>query len=162
MLITSYYIFMIDKPQLNKIEQLVKEFFENMEITAEIEVGSPQQKSIPINLKVDNPQVLIGKEGRTLAKIQHILKRMARDKIEDQFYIDLDINDYKQKKISYLKQKAREVGDQVALTKQEHQLTAMPSYERRIIHMELADRNDVTTQSVGKEPQRKVVIKPYS
>ena len=37
----------------------------------------------------------------------------------------------------------------------------MTPYERRVIHMELADRNDVTTQSVGQDPDRKVTIKPY-
>ncbi len=104
---------------------------------------------------------MIGKEGRVLAKVQHLLKLMSRDKIEGRFYIDLDINSYKEKKTSYLKEKAREVGDKVALTKKEKQLPAMPPYERRIIHMELADRNDVTTESIGQEPNRKVVIKPY-
>ena len=37
----------------------------------------------------------------------------------------------------------------------------MPAYERRIIHMELAERTNVTSESVGQEPERKVVVKPY-
>jgi spoIIIJ-associated protein len=37
----------------------------------------------------------------------------------------------------------------------------MSAYERRIIHLELAGRSDVTTESIGEEPERKVVIKPY-
>ena len=38
----------------------------------------------------------------------------------------------------------------------------MSSYERRIVHMQLASRKDVLTESIGQEPERKVVIKPYS
>jgi len=56
---------------------------------------------------------------------------------------------------------AKEIADEVALTKKEKILPPMPAYERRIIHLELAQRPDVTTQSIGQEPERRVVIKPY-
>jgi len=89
------------------------------------------------------------------------LKVILRKKIKDQFYIDLDINDYKKKKIEYLKEMARSLADEVALLKKEKFLPPMSSYERRIIHLEIAERKDVTSQSFGEEPERKVVIKPY-
>ncbi|MCP6718457.1 MAG: hypothetical protein KJI70_02885 [Patescibacteria group bacterium] len=38
----------------------------------------------------------------------------------------------------------------------------MPAYERRIIHLELSERADIATDSIGKEPERKVIIRPYS
>ena len=152
---------MVNKQEANKIKEVVEGLLNHMDLEAEIEIGDPDDDTIPVDLQMEKPKVLIGKEGRTLAQVQHLLKLMSRDKIEDRFYIDLDINDYKEKKTSYLKEKAREVADKVALTKKEKQLPAMPPYERRVIHMELADRNDVTTQSVGQDPDRKVTIKPY-
>lgn len=152
---------MINQQQADEIKEVVEGFLDHMDMEAEIEIGNPEDDTIPVDLEMENPKTLIGKEGRTLAKVQHLIKLMSRDKIEGRFYIDLDINNYKEKKTSYLKEKAREVGDKVALTKKEKQLPPMPPYERRIIHMELADRNDVTTQSVGKDPERRVVIKPY-
>ncbi|MCD6402414.1 hypothetical protein J7L36_00985, partial [bacterium] len=76
-------------------------------------------------------------------------------------YINLDINKYKKKKTEYLKELANSVADQVALTKKEKVLPPMQAFERRIIHLELADRSDVTTESIGKEPERRVVVKPY-
>jgi len=60
-----------------------------------------------------------------------------------------------------LKELAKSVADEVALTKKERILEPMSAYERRIIHLELASRPDVTTESIGKEPKRRVVIKPY-
>jgi len=47
----------------------------------------------------------------------------------------------------------------VALTKKEKSLAPMPAYERRIIHLELAGRQDVITESIGQEPERRVMIK---
>lgn len=152
---------MVNQQQANKIKEVVEGFLDHMNLEAEVEIGEPDDETIPVDLEMENPKTLIGKEGRVLAKVQHLLKLMSRDKIDGRFYIDLDINSYKEKKTTYLKEKAKEVGDKVALTKEERQLPAMPPYERRIIHMELADRNDVTTESIGQEPNRKVVIKPY-
>ncbi|PJA84129.1 MAG: hypothetical protein CO145_02195, partial [Candidatus Nealsonbacteria bacterium CG_4_9_14_3_um_filter_37_13] len=70
-------------------------------------------------------------------------------------------NGYKKKKLDYLKELARSLADEVALTKKEKNLPPMAAYERRIIHLELAGRSDVTTESIGEEPERRVVVRPY-
>ena len=80
----------------------------------------------------------------------------------NQFYIDLDIQNYKKKKAEYLKELARSLADEVSLTKKEKNLDPMPAYERRIIHLELAERKDISTESIGEEPERKIVIRPCS
>jgi len=95
-----------------------------------------------------------------LTEIQHLLKAILRRKISEVFYIDLDINDYKKKKKEYLKELAISTADEVALSKKQKELPAMPAYERRIIHMALAERNDVITESVGEGIERRPVIKP--
>ena len=86
---------------------------------------------------------------------------MISESREEPFYIDLDINNYKKKKMEYLKELAKSVADEVAITKKEKELPPMSAYERRIIHLELAARGDVTTESIGQEPERKVVIRSY-
>jgi len=149
---------MLDKENLEKI---VKEFFQKMTIDGEIKILPPKDETLSIHLKVENPQILIGEKGQTLFEIQHLLKAILKRKINENFYIDLDINDYKKKKIEYLKDLARSVADEVSLTKKEKILSPMPAYERRIIHLEIASRKDVTSESIGQEPERKVVIKPY-
>ena len=152
---------MISQENLEIIKKTTKEFFGKT--TFEVEIGFLAQKdeTVPINLKTDDPQILIGEGGQTLVEIQHLLKVILKRKILELFYIDLDINDYKKKKIEYLKELARSVADEVVLTKKEEQLVSMPAYARRIIHLELAGRQDVTTESLGQEPERRVVIKPH-
>jgi len=152
---------MLSQSDFEKIKETVKEFFEKTTFEVEIEFQSPQDQTLPINIKIDEPQILIGEGGQTLVEIQHLLKAILKRKISDSFFIDLDINGYKKKKIEYLKELARSLADEVGITKKEKILSPMPAYERRIIHLELAGRSDVTTESIGQEPERRIVIRPY-
>jgi len=146
-----------------KIKEIIREFFDKTGLTLEsIEIKSPQDLTIPINLKIEEPQILIGEGGQTLFEVQRLLKMILQKKIasEARFYIDIDINDYKKKKTDYLKEMAKSAADEVSLIKKEKYLPPMSAYDRRIIHLELASRADVITESVGFEPERKVAIKP--
>jgi len=152
---------MITEKDIEEIKELIQNFFKKTSFEVEIEVLLPEDKTISVELRTEDPKILIGQNGQTLAEIQHLLKAILSRKLSEQFYIDLDINDYKKKKIEYLKETARELADEVALTKKEKTLSPMSAYERRIIHLELADREDITTESVGEEPERRVVISPH-
>jgi len=153
---------MLTHNNLEKVKKITEEFFEKMTFEVEIEINPQKDQTIPVDLKTDEPQILIGEGGQTLTDIQHLLKAILKRKIatEELFYIDLDIDDYKKKKIKYLKELARSIADEVSLTKKERILAPMPAYERRIIHLELASREDVATESIGREPERKIAIKP--
>jgi len=153
---------MISQENLETIKKTTKEFFKKTTFEVEIEFLPQKDETLPINLKTDDPQILIGEGGQTLGEIQHLLKAILKRKISEPFFIDLDIVGYKKKKIEYLKELARSMADEVALTKKEKQLAPLPAYARRIIHLELAGRQDVTTESIGQEPERRVVIKPSS
>jgi spoIIIJ-associated protein len=143
-----------------KIEKEVKEFFSKMGFEVELKI-STKESSFKIDVQTKEFQVLIGEKGKTLLELQHLLNAILKKKINNEIFVDLDIAGYKERKIKYLKELAKAVADEVALTKKEKILEPMPAYERRIIHLELASRSDVTTESIGKEPNRRVIIKPY-
>jgi len=143
------------------LEQTKKEailFFEKLNFKAKLKKAKIENETIILDFEVEDAENLV---GETLFEIQHLLKAILKKKTKENFYLDLDINDYKKKKIKYLQELAKSVADEVALTKKEKILDPMPAYERRIIHLILAERPDVTTESIGKEPNRRVVIKPY-
>lgn len=152
---------MLSEKDLAKIKKTTREFFEKMGFLVEVKDLDQKQKTIFVNLKSEEPRVLIGKNGEVLAGVQRLLGSILKRKVSQPVFFNFDINEYKKKKTDYLKETARALADRVALTKKEKVLDPMPSYERRIIHLELADRSDVTTQSVGEGPERRVVIKPY-
>jgi len=148
---------------MEKIKKVIQEFFEKTGLEIEVEIKKPQDSTVPICLTMAEPQILIGERGQSLAEVQRLLKAILKKQIipEESFYVDLDINDYKKKKIEYLKEVAKTTADEVALTKKEKHLSPMSAFERRIIHLELASREDVITESVGQEPERKVVIRNH-
>jgi len=152
---------MLNLDDLKTIKETTKEFFEKTTFEVEIIIYPQKEQTISIDLKTEEPKILIGERGQTLSEIQRLLKSILRKKIKEPFYINLDINDYKKKKTDYLKELARSIADEVALTKKEKMLAPMQAYERRIIHLELAGRNNVTTESIGREPERRLVIRPY-
>jgi len=150
----------METKNVEEIKKTIKEFFKKTTFEVEVYVFEFQDATLPVKIKTPEPKILIGQNGQTLNEIQHLLKAILRRKISENFYIDLDINDYKKKKIEYLKETARSLADEVALTKKEKTLEPMPAYERRIVHLELSGRKDVKTESLGEEPERRIIIKP--
>ncbi|MCX6760783.1 MAG: hypothetical protein NTZ84_01575 [Candidatus Nealsonbacteria bacterium] len=150
---------MLSQETINKIKETVNEFFQKTTLDVAIEFLPEKEGTMPINVKSEEPQILIGEGGQTLIEIQRLLKLSLKKKISEDFYIDLDINDYKKKKIEYLKEMAKSEADEVSLTKIEKELAPMPAYERRIIHLELLNRSDVVGESVGEDQERRIVIK---
>jgi spoIIIJ-associated protein len=155
-----------------KIKEVAEKFFKAMDFPGGIDLEEKEKNSFYLNLKSDEPQMLIGKGGQTLSDIQYILRRIINKKNkgetnitlssdrQDNVYIEVDVNNYRRKKKEYLKELAQEIADEVALTKEEKTLEPMSSYERRIIHVELSSRGDIETESSGQEPERRVIVRP--
>lgn len=152
---------MLTQQNLELAKKTIKEFFQKTTFHIEIEILPQKDSALSVSLKAEEPQILIGDQGQTLLEIQHLLRAILRKKIEETFFVDLDINGYKKKKSEYLEESARSAADEVALTKNEKNLPPMPAYERRVIHLALANRSDVVTESVGQEPERRITIKPH-
>lgn len=121
-------------------------------------ISAPQKDSIDVHITVEDPQILIGQSGQTLFELSRLLRIVLSKKLQKDFYLNLDINDYKKKKMEYLKDLATTAANEVALTKEKKVLPPMPAYERRIIHAKLSGRQDIATQSQGEGADRCVVI----
>jgi spoIIIJ-associated protein len=144
----------------DQIQSFIEEFIKKLTPDATILVLAPKDLTIPVEIKVDDAQILIGQGGQTLQGIQHLLKIILKRKLNQDIYVDIDINNYKKMKNEYLKELARSSANEAAIIKQKILLAPMSAYERRIIHMELAGRLDVITESIGQGYNRKVAIKP--
>ena len=142
-----------------KIKNITEEFFQKASFDVEVNV-SKEENTFRIKLKSDEPQTLIGVNGQTLAEIQKLLRSVIKHSVLEEIFIDLDVNSYKQKKAEYLKGIALEAANEVFLSQKEKVLFPMSSYERRIVHMQLLNRSDVKTESIGEDPNRRIVIKP--
>ncbi|OGZ66502.1 MAG: hypothetical protein A3C50_00410 [Candidatus Staskawiczbacteria bacterium RIFCSPHIGHO2_02_FULL_43_16] len=157
---------MITKEELEIIKGLTQELLTNMTVdgfTLDVVEGVAADETVDsaqVRVTLSEPQFLIGENGKTLLDLQRTLRMLATKKLGRACHILLDINNYQAQKLAYLKKTANELADQVSLTKISKTLPPMSSYERRIIHAELAGRDDVATESQGEGLDRRVVITP--
>ena len=141
------------------IKEVISEIMKLMGIDANLEIRR-REESIAIKLFSDNNAILIGKNGRTIAALQLLLRQMVNNQVGRHISIVLDVENYKEKKMKNLEYLAKKIAREVRNTKVEVKLDSMNSYERRIVHSVLSDNKYVYTESVGEEPNRSVVIKP--
>ncbi|GAJ04398.1 unnamed protein product [marine sediment metagenome] len=104
---------------------------------------------------------MIGENGKNLISFTHLARKMAEKTIGEIVFFSVDINDYQAKKIEDLKNLARLNSQRVRYFKKEIALRPMSSFERRVIHIALADCPDVVTESQGEGLNRQILIKPF-
>lgn len=144
----------------DRIKTEVERFFGIMTFKIDkIEVINKEDIFI-ILIKIEDAKILIGERGQTLLEIQYILRLLIRKNIQSDIFIELDINNYKEKKKESLNEIAKDIADEVSFYKKEKVLPPMNPYERRIIHIALKDRVGIETESIGEGLDRKIVIKP--
>ncbi len=115
---------------------------------------------VKINLEGENMGIVIGKHGDTLDSLQYLTSLVVNQSSEDYIKVSIDTENYRAKRAETLVALSNRLAARVAKTRKKYPLEEMNPYERRIIHANLQDNEEVTTYSVGQEPHRKVVIAP--
>ncbi len=141
-----------------EIKDYLKEVVEGLGLQVNFET-SKENDTYYITMHSNNNSALIGKNGKTLSALETLVKNKVN--IEWGFYpkVVLDIENYKEKRIAALERMAVKIAKEVRETKVDAALENMNSYERRIIHNKLANFKGVSTESVGTEPERHIIIK---
>jgi len=149
-------------------EDILERLLELMELEATIQrqifqtTNGEEQVTSPLafNVTGDDLGILIGRRGQTLATLQYMLRLIVSQQTKVWTPIVIDVEGYKQRRSEALQALAVRMAEQVRTRGTPFTLEPMPAYERRIIHLALADHPDVTTQSIGEGDMRKVVILP--
>ena len=103
---------------------------------------------------------LIGRKGERLSALQHLVNLMLSKKMGDWTRVLVDVEDYRGRRERQLRELATRAAERVVETGKMLQLEPMPALERRWIHIALRDNPDVATQSIGEEPNRRIVVLP--
>ena len=119
------------------------------------ELGGPS-----FEIDGEDAGLLIGRKGQTLRSLQVITAMISSNKLNEQVRIDIDIAGYKNRRYDSLANLASKVAEQVIGTGNSITLEPMPSNERRIIHVTLADDERVSSVSSSTGDSRKVTINP--
>jgi spoIIIJ-associated protein len=101
---------------------------------------------------------LIGRKGERLSALQHLVNLLLSRRMGEWTRVLVDVEDYRGRRERQLREIANRAADRVEETGKMLQLEPMPALERRWVHLALRDRPGVTTQSIGEEPNRRVVV----
>ena len=105
---------------------------------------------------------LIGRKGERLSALQHLVNLMLSKEMGAWTRVLVDVEDYRGRRERQLRELAERAAARVVETGKMLQLEPMSALERRWIHMSLRDHPAVATQSIGEEPNRRVVLVPRS
>lgn len=148
-----------DKTDGERAVEFLEGLFDIMNLTAAIELVKEQEKII-INVTAANSNAVIGKRGAVLDAVQTLAGAVANTGRNDYKRVVVDCEDYREKREETLKKLAENLASKAIRLGRKIRLEPMNAYERRIIHAALSEREDVSTKSEGKEPNRYLVIVP--
>ena len=151
---------------LHVAQETVSELLIKMHIQAQViasygEVDDVRgTRAILVDVTGKDLSVLIGKRSETLNALQYIARLIVSKELGENVTLIIDVEGYRTRREHQLRQLAHRMAEQAIKTGRKQTLEPMPPNERRIIHMELRDDAQVTTESFGEEPHRKVTIIP--
>ena len=113
-----------------------------------------------IDLAGEDSGLLIGRRGQTLQALQFLVTLIVRNRLDEDVRVVLDVENYRRRRESSLRDMSAKVADRVAQTGRSITLEPMPPADRRIVHTSLARHPGVRTESAGEGENRKVTIMP--
>ena len=152
----------IEVLNMNEVITFIKETITEITKTIAEEVNLEvrrRENTISVTIFSDNNSILIGKNGKNVGALQFLVRQMVNSKLKNNLSIIIDVGNYKEKRVKNIEYLAKKLAREAHKTKTEVTMDSMNSYERRIVHEVLANDKYVYTESIGEEPNRKVVIK---
>jgi spoIIIJ-associated protein len=111
-----------------------------------------------INLDGEDGGVLIRRGGEGLQALQHIVATAFRKQLGDDNRIVIDCMGFRRDKDAELRQMAKFIADKARTTGAAQEMGPLNPYERRIVHMAIAEAGDVTSESIGDAHMKTVII----
>lgn len=141
----------------------VNDFCSRLGFPQDLQVSAnydPQNDLYQVLVQTANPGPVIGFHGETLSSLQLIIGQHLHRNLGQWLNLSINVNDYRERRETSLKSLADSAVSQVLQTQTPHSLPPMPSSERRIIHLYLAENPDISTSSEGQGRNRYIIISP--
>ncbi len=150
-----------ERSTLETAKTVLTEMLGLMELKATVEIASDGDTA-RLNVRGDDLAALIGRRGEKLASLQHIVNLIVGRREGQHHRIAIDVENYRGRREQQLRDVADRAAKRVIQSGKIIQLEAMPAIERRVVHMALLENPRIRTQSVGVEPNRRIVVLPAS
>ena len=144
-----------------KIQKTTEKILDKIGLEYEIQLEEDPE-SIYLNIETNDSSLLIGWHGESLFALDHIIKAVIMNELgyeEKMPKLVIDVCGYKKTQADKIKQMAQNTAQKVIKYKRAEVLRPMSSYERRLVHLALKDMEEIITESMGVDPNRRIVIK---
>lgn len=148
-----------DKPVTTRLRYFVERVLWGMGLKAQVKI-TEQSEEVLVDISGDDLGILIGRRGQTLDAVEYLAGIAAFPAGSPRKHVEVDAEGYKGRRRAQIERVALRKADEVVKRGRAAQLNPMTSAERKIVHLVLRDRADVSTASEGREPNRAVVISP--
>ena len=144
------------------IKETVNELLRIMNFEGKVIIDNSDEGNILVSIQTEEAGFLIGQAGVSLDALQYITRMLVNKKTEQPIQFLLDVNDYRKHRIELLRTLAKNIAKQALVEKITVTLQPMSAYERRIIHLALAEDPQISTESIGQGLERRIVVKPIN
>jgi len=144
-------------------QRILETLMGHLGFDARVEVAAGETSRLNVVAQGDDRDALgalIGRKGERLSALQHLVNLMLSKEMGAWTRVLVDVEDYRGRRERQLRELAERAAARVVETGKMLQLEPMPALERRWIHLTLRDHASVATQSIGEEPNRRVVLVP--
>ena len=141
-----------------KITEFLTGLLQHMESSAQVKVYRPEEGRYKVILEGEKLGQLIGRRGETLDAIQQLTSYCVNRSGEKRVRIHVDAENYRLKREQSLQNLARKVAAKVVRNRRNVTLEPMNAYERHVIHTALQGMENITTYSMGTDPNRRVIV----
>jgi len=149
----------IDDDPKNYLSNYLRELFGFMNVTGYTEsIEITEDKLINIQLNGDILDPFTERHSDIVDAIQFMLAITVNKKYDEHYKVTFNVNDYKEKSVSRVEAIAVKTAKTVQRSRRKVILFPMSAYQRRIVHSKLQSFDNITTYSIGTEPERKVVV----
>jgi spoIIIJ-associated protein len=149
----------ISEEHITQAKQIISAMLEAMGFV-EYTIYEDQLESRQIlSIAAENQAVLIGRKGESLTAFQTLFNVILKHQDPSAPFITIDIAGYKKERIERVMRIAEDTAKKVRDYGREQEMKPMNAFERRIVHTVLAEIPELETESVGEDPNRKVIIR---
>jgi spoIIIJ-associated protein len=144
---------------------ILEKLLDHMGFDVKVDVESGETSRLNVIGEGDEREALgalIGRKGERLSALQHLVNLMLSREMGAWTRVLVDVEDYRGRRERQLREIAERAAARVLETGKMLQLEPMPALERRWVHLALRNNADVATQSIGEEPNRRIVVLPRS
>jgi len=124
----------------------------------DVQVNEGEYRQVRIASDDDSAGLLIGRHGQTVDAVEHLVERMASNAIDDRVRMNLDINEYRQRRQDSLSERIADAVAEVRETGKAYHVEPMSARERRLVHLEVEPVDGVRTYTMVGSGGKYVVI----